>query len=132
MEKDIEGVLYRTGKLDARAQFHVMRRVAPLFAKLSGGVKELTPENLVQTVASGLSEMPEQDVDYILNKCLSVVSRKDSTAWARVTDSNGRLMYDDISMAAIMNLALAVIQENLSSFFSNLVRPSQSGEPDKT
>lgn len=112
--------LYRIGRLDARKQFHVARRLAPVLAGLSGGaeksggglMKQLMP------IADALSKMADEDVDYVLDTCLSVCQRaQQGGQYAPVTAHNGGLMFQDIDMAQMIQLTVAVIQGNMAGFF---------------
>lgn len=111
---------YRIGTMDARKQFHVARRLAPVLAGLSesagksgGGLaKQIMP------IAEALSKMSDEDVDYVLDTCLAVCQRAQGGGqFASVCASNGGLMFQDIDMPQMIQLTVAVIQGNMSGFF---------------
>jgi hypothetical protein len=118
---------YNIGKIPTLKQLHVARRLAPFLAALVGSFKEsgdLTGsgsfEDKLLSIAAGpvaevFSKMTDEDVDYIINECLSACKREQS-GWHAVM-KNGVLMYQDIQLDTLMALTFAVIQENLGSFF---------------
>lgn len=131
LEVVISDKTYRVGKLNAMQQFHVARRLAPALWAL--GVAAQSAEKAVsltdtdsllalEPVAESISKMSDSEVDYVLQTCLSVVSRQESKGWAKVQASNGGLMFEDIDMSTMMQLTFTVIRENLGNFF-----PGQPG-----
>jgi hypothetical protein len=116
---EINGQSYRIGRLDAKKQFHVARRLAPLLAGLGGALK---PEakgfaELVSPIAEALAKMSDEDTDYVLDTCLMVVQRQQGEGWQNVMVKGGGLMFQDIDLPTMLRLAVAVIQQNLGSFF---------------
>lgn len=115
-EFEVAGVAYRSGRLNAREQFHVARRLAPIFSTLTeaaatGGEPDFAP------IAQAVASMPDGDADFVLTKTLAVVERKQGTVWVRLQSSNGALMFEDLGMMEMLQIAWAVLQENLSGFF---------------
>lgn len=126
-EVEITSNTYRIGRLNAFAQFHIARRIAPLLQSLGTAVMDLprggagdddTMKSL-GPIAEALAKMSDEDCNYVLHACLSVCQRKQQGGqWARVQAPNGAgLMFEDIGLAELMQIALATIQENLSNFF---------------
>lgn len=112
--------LYRIGRLDARKQFHVARRLAPVLAGLSGSAGKTSGGLVAQLmpIADALSKMADEDVDYVLDTCLAVCQRaQQGGQYAAVTVANGGLMFQDIDMAQMIKLTVAVIQGNMAGFF---------------
>ena len=68
------------GQMPVRKQFHVARRLAPLFSSFVSqgegveGAKVGLAGLKVQPIAEALSGMKDEDCDYVLDACLSVVS----------------------------------------------------------
>ncbi|WCM21358.1 hypothetical protein NDK50_07895 [Paraburkholderia bryophila] len=118
---EVGGHQYRIGRIDARKQFHVARRLAPLLAGLGassfkdggdGFAKFLGP------LTDALSRMTDEDVDYVLDVCLSVCQRVQANGQgAPVVARGGGLMFDDIDMGQMVQLTVKVIQENMQGFF---------------
>jgi len=133
---EVDGVHYRTKlRLNARQQFHIARRLAPLLAHFPLAVAPVldnAPQDAEAAVqheaaltpfAEALARIPDQDCDYVLDLCMSVVQRSHSgngqgVTWADIWNPRaGRLMYDDIALPAMIRIAYAVLEENLSGFF---------------
>lgn len=128
-EVTIQGQVYRTGKLNAFQQFHVARRLAPILQSISNVATKLPEPSSAQlgendTVAllDGLtnvvSRMSDEDCNYVLNACLGACSRQQGAGWARVQAANGGgLMFVDIDMNVMLQLAFATVRENITNFF---------------
>lgn len=138
-EVTIAGNTYRIGKLDALRQFHVVRRLAPIFAALGLTVEKLRetvpkPDSdagaggvlmeLAGPVVDILAKMSDEDTEYILRTCLSVVRRQEGERWAPV-QTGVTLQYQDITMETMVRLAVEVIKENLSGFFKQPAAASE-------
>jgi len=129
-EVEYNGIKYRTGKLDAFKQFHLFRKLMPLFSgmgetaamQVMGGETEVN-ENAVRWAALGpisqaVSEMSQSDSEFILRTCLSVCLRQNPTGqWVKFTAPNGELMFEDLDLMGMLQLTFAVIQDNLGNFF---------------
>lgn len=121
MEIQINEKKYRTGRMDARRQFHVVRRLAPILSGLTD-LKKMMGEPLAALgpLADAVASMSDQDADYVINSCLSCVERQQSAGgWAKVMVDDA-LMFQDLDMAAMLRLTWAVLQENLQGFFDAL------------
>lgn len=120
MDLILDGNHYSTaGKLDAFSQLHVARKLSPALGGIEGLVKEenADKDKSILTVIS-LSYLPDADVEFIIKKCLGTVVRRSSDGKpARVQTNDGKLMFDDITMSALLELTLAVIEENMGDFF---------------
>lgn len=119
MEFEIAGNTYRSGKMDTFKQFHVSRRLVPILGGVAGAVSgEAGFDDLVQPLMVGIASMTDADCDFILESCLRVVQRQQGTAWAPIyAGANQALMFDDIDMSVMLQIAGKVIQDNLSGFF---------------
>lgn len=139
-EIEIKGQTYSVGRLDALRQFHLTRRIAPL--AISGGLSladlrrgaVINPDDLMASMApmaSVLAAMSDEDVEYVLATCLSVVKRRQEfsgqASWSPAAHG-AQPMFDDIDMAVMLRLAVAVLQENLAGFMRGLddTAPSDS------
>jgi hypothetical protein len=118
---ELKGVFYHIAKLDVRTQQRVAWKLggtrAGMYADMraSGNpMAEFLPLFLV------LSALPPQDADFIIDTCLTVVTRKDGQSWARLLAPNGALMYDDIDVETIHRLVDQVLEFNLGGFFGTL------------
>lgn len=115
---EVGGHKYRIGRIDARKQFHVARRLAPLLAGMSGiPDKSAGFAAFLGPLADALSGMSDEDVDYVLDVCLSVCQRIQPNGHPAPVMTRGGLMFEDIDMGQMIQLAVKVIQENLGGFF---------------
>jgi hypothetical protein len=133
MDFEIGGNEYRSGKMDTFKQFHVSRRLVPAFGSFIGAVGE-KPDfaELMQPVMHAIASMTDADCDFILDACLSVVKRRQKDAWAPIyAGANQALMFDDIDMSVMLQIASKVIQDNLAGFFPGKVIAA-SGTPAAT
>lgn len=118
-EFEINGVQYRSDRMDAKKQFHVARRLAPLLAGLGGAIKgeKAGFAEFVGPIADAVSKMSDEDTDYVIDACLRVVQRQQGQTWQAVTSRGGDLMFDDIDLPVMLRLTVAVIQQSLGGFF---------------
>lgn len=131
----INDLQYRSGRLNAFQQFHVARKLGPVLAKLGPAFLAVTPTpggpvaveanntnawiEKLEPLVDALAAMSEEDCNYILMRCLSVVQRYQGSAWAQVWNEPAkRLMFDDIDMPVMIQIAIQVLGDNLSNFFS--------------
>ena len=158
----VKGAVYRAGRLDAFQQFHIARRLGPVMAALAGAASEaaspavaggsatepgglpaidgLSDEAVTNLVAgplaAAISELKQEDVDYILKTCLKAVERQQTNAtggipfWAPVAPA-GAIMFEDLryDLSAMLELVTHVIQENLGSFFGTGGPPIPAPRP---
>jgi hypothetical protein len=97
-EVEVGGHRYRIGHLDAKKQFHVARRIAPILAGMGKGAttKSENPMEQIAPIAEALSKMSEEDVDYVLDTCLAVCLRAQASGeYAPVVARAGGLMFQD-------------------------------------
>lgn len=139
-EIELNGSHFSIGRLSAMQQLHVSRRVAPIvpalipvFVGLRG--KESFGDNLeglavaLQPLADGLAGLKDEDAEYVVGTCLSVVQRRQDTGWARVWAlEQKRLMFEDMDMSVILPIVVQVIIANLGPFIQGLLT-SQASSP---
>ena len=113
---------YRAGKMDALTQFHVLRRLAPIIGSLkdlaggdvSKGLEALGP------IADVVARLPDEDVNYVLDRCLSTVQRKKDgdTGWAPIWNASAkRAMFDDIDMMSMLLISGNVVMNAVGPFY---------------
>jgi riboflavin synthase alpha subunit len=133
-EINLNGQRYTLGKLSAMQQFHVSRRIAPILpaiirAYTQIGASEVPlPENLdliassIQPLADGLAALKDEDAEYVLGTCLSVVERRQDHGWSHVwSPTQKTAMFDDIGLNVMLEVAVRVIIENLGPFIQGLL-----------
>lgn len=122
---EIKGFQYQISKLDARRQFHLVRKLAPVLAGLVEATLQAPGQPLTFALIAGplaqkISDMRQDDVDYILTTCLAVCSRvvngQPAPVQAAGTD---KLMFPDIDMPVMLQLTMAAIEENLGDFLGS-------------
>ncbi|MFX6571376.1 phage tail assembly chaperone, partial [Acinetobacter baumannii] len=88
------------------------------------GLAEANLESLgsaLQPLMDAFAKMPEDDVDYVIKKCLTVVSRNGAKVVVR-----DAIMFDDLGMEHILPLTIAVIRTNLVNFIQGLLTKALS------
>lgn len=112
MEIEIKGKEYKAGRIDARKQFHIVRRLAPVMGGVSKG------GDPIDAIAGAISSLSDADADYVVFGLLACVKRKQDNGlgWAPVCRDTS-LMFDDIGMADMIQLAVLAFKENMSDFF---------------
>ena len=123
-EVEVDGRQYRTGKLDAFKQFHLVRKLMPLFSGLGETFAGLPSSDQgssfwksLAPIAQAVAEMSTEDSEWILKTCLTVVTVNNGRTWVPVTTPQGALMFEDLEMPVMLQLAFTVIQDNLGGFF---------------
>lgn len=137
MDFEVAGRSYRSSKMDAISQLHVMRKLAPLFTAVGSlaslteivqsvkggdGAAAISPMAAVDGIAKALSGMSDTDFDAVMSRCLSVVSvQVGSAGYAPVWSADAkRLMFADIDWIAVIQIVANVIKDNLGNFSSAL------------
>jgi hypothetical protein len=133
MQFSIDGIEYQAVKVDALKQFHLARRlspfleaIVPVIAKVKGGVLDAdNPEASFDALLEGyapfakmMADMPDDQADYILFGLLACVKRKQpqGLGWANVSSGNA-LMFQDINVMQMLQMAYHAMTENLADFF---------------
>lgn len=141
MEVEIKGKTYRVGRLNALNQMYVFKRISPIAIAFLGTLgnirkfvnvsqKEETTGNDVDVeldfaelgtpVIQAFSRIPDEDVSFVMAKCLEQVMRLDGKEAHRIM-VNGQIMYDDIQLIDLMHLTWLVVRDDLQNFTSGIV-----------
>jgi len=116
MDFQVNGIDYKSGKLNAKQQFHIVRRMAPILS----GVVGKSEGDVLNGIATALASLNDVDADFVLFGLLGCVERKDSTGgWGKVSTGEN-LMYQDIDLVAMMQIAMKAFEGNFSAFFKGL------------
>lgn len=114
MDFEISGHKYRSDKLDAFQQFHVARKLAPVIGAIGPA---LGGEGDMSGLAKAIAELEQADCDFVLHTCLGAVRREQGGGYAPVFSAAAkRMMFSDINMLEMIQIAIKVIEENLASF----------------
>jgi hypothetical protein len=131
-EATIDGKTFEIGKLNAFEQLHVFRRVMPIMKpvlqvmRTPGGVNQL---DMVMAMSETLSTLPDEQLDYVINKCLSVIRVKDDARGMSFPVMRGAtMMYQDFDMPQLLRLTWEVLMENFQPFFKGLLVAPSKGE----
>jgi ubiquinone biosynthesis protein UbiJ len=132
-EVEINGTQYRVGRLTAFKKLHVARKLAPLLGGLaaitaSGGATDIA--TFAQPIAQALANMSDDEVEGIIGTCMAVTERRlaNDMGWAPVWNkSANRMQYEDMDLPELMQLTMAVLEENLGSFLP--ANPDSSPAP---
>lgn len=137
----IQGKNFKLSKIDAFRQFHLVRRLAPLLGemipamtKMSQTLKvgaDLSEEKKLEQISTiaaplmtGLSKLSDTDADKVLFGLLSSVEMQQDTGnWAKVATESA-LMFSNLELPVMLQLAGRAFMYNLSGFFSALPRVS--------
>lgn len=133
MLKEVQGLMghdYQIQKLNAMDQFHVARRIAPLWLSLG---LSMGPKNTIEfdevmakigPASFVLANMSDEDVDFVVGHCLNVVTRREGKLWAPVAptyvEGKPQFMFQDMNIGVIFRLVYEVVRANLSNFTSEL------------
>jgi hypothetical protein len=131
---------FRIGRLTPRKSLHVARRLVPFLGAIVPHLKGLfAPKdghnpnsddffNRAAEVAPALAEiianLEDEDVDYIVDSCLSVVQIRQERGWAPIM-VNGVVMFQSLDLKTQLNLVSEVVKLNLADFFD-------SGQPKES
>ena len=126
---------YNTGKLSAFTQLHISRRLAPCFGKLAAlmgaGVTptrdsagEITGvdgdmDTIISPLMQAIHDMPDADVEFIINACLAVTERKQPGGGFAPVFAQGVPMYP-LPLPEMLGITYQVIKENMTDFFTAL------------
>lgn len=136
MEETIGGNKYRSKKMDPFKQFHVIRRMGPLFPNVSGFLKEAEKpdaDRLLQAgyIAAALGRLSDPDANFIMNSCLATCERLQGTVWAAVADNNGGMMFTDIELPEMLELVWRVLKDNFGAFIPGLLAKASASQVQK-
>ncbi|MDO7504549.1 hypothetical protein Q5X59_10930 [Acinetobacter baumannii] len=150
---------YTIGRLNALDQFHVSRKIAPIIPTLMPIITEVAKGDFIKVIESieavdgkngeavdgkdltglqllaealepfmeAFAKMPEDDVNYIIHKCLAVVKRGSASVCRGQS-----IMFDDLDMAQILPLVIAVIRVSLANFIQGLLTKASSIQTQST
>ena len=125
MDFEVRGIQYRAGKMDARAQFHIIRRLAPFLKALAPLAGKMSDQSQaleeIPELGKVLAELDDATADYVLFGLLAVVTRKEDKGlgWAPICRGNS-LMYAEITMPDMLAIAGRALMANMGDFFQSL------------
>lgn len=127
-EFETGGNTYKTEKMSARDQLHLLRGLGPLFAPMAQIALSGTSSDAIGRLSfmvpffEAFSKMEQKDVDTLVNRCFAVTRRRVATngaaQWSPPLWSGARDQYEDLDLGSLMTICWEVIQENLGGFFA--------------
>ena len=76
MEFELEGRTYRANKIDARTQFHIVRRLAPVLGEIAPALQGKGGLDALPPLANAVAKLTDSDADYVIFGLLKAVVRK--------------------------------------------------------
>lgn len=134
-EFETGGNHYRTEKMSARDQLHLLRGLGPLFAPMArAAMFEISADETARRVTmmipffEAFSKMEKKEVDTLVDRCFSVTRRRVSggngtSQYGPPIFTGNRDQYEDLSLGDLMTICWEVVQENLGGFFATASRP---------
>lgn len=139
-EFEIGGKKFQLNKVNAIKQFHIVRRMAPILTKMVpsiGKIKdneksktELSDGEKLEHIAEvaipfmdGFAKLSDADSEIVLYGLLSCVQVQQAGNWAWVV-VNSNLMFDDLDLPTMLQIAYKSFMFNLSGFFRVLPQVS--------
>ena len=116
----VEGIVYRINKLDAFAQLNIARKLAPVSIMIERMmVEENKGKDSTFLILLMLGQLSDEESEKLMRKCIQAVAREEDHGkrYAPLCAPSGQLMYEDISMKALIDLTAHVITSNLGDFF---------------
>ncbi|WP_278652170.1 phage tail assembly chaperone [Pandoraea pnomenusa] len=79
----------------------------------------LSRPQLLQPFADGLASLPDDQAEYVIGECLSVVQRFQGNSWFSIWAPAARQpTYEDIDLATMIELSVKVIADSLGPFIA--------------
>ena len=136
-EFELDGISYRSKKLDAFVQLNVARRLMPLVSSfkdaaevMDQGERPAGVLDALEPIALAVAGLKDDDVNYIVAACLTAVDRQSGPGWQQVWNkAAGRAQFEDIQTNGylMIRIAVEVIKDNVSNFFPGLLSASSGG-----
>ena len=135
---------YRSETMDARLQLHVARRLMPVLPSfremiIADPEDPVSQLRALQPLAEAIAAMKDADVDYILDACMrhTFMAQKhgangDISGWTRLwNEAAGRAQFK-MDMNEMLQIARAVIVENIGGFLSEPLSSLSEEQPPAT
>lgn len=130
---------FKLNKIDAFKQFHIARRLAPILGdlipiahKLSKLSKEQMEDDQFESIApimTGISKLSDEDANKVLLGLCSAAEMYQpvSNSWARVATESAGIMFHDLELNELLQIAGRAFMYNMSGFFKLLPQTSHGG-----
>jgi hypothetical protein len=133
MQVTVKDNLYSLSKLPAIKQFHVARRIAPLLTELAPLLKKGTTDPLDALIpaVNALQKLSDDDSEYVLYSLLNCASIKQPAGGFAPVCVDKVLMFKDLPLDEMLELAGRAFLHNLGNFFSTAQPTSQGASLKK-
>jgi hypothetical protein len=128
---------FKLNRINAMIQFHIVRRIGPLLADLMSTMAQISKKNvdalsedeklqefslIAEPVMRGLSRLSDQDSEYVLYRLLAAVEihQPQFNVWSVVAKADTGILFQDLEMPVLLQLAGRSLMYNLKGFFSLL------------
>lgn len=125
---------YAVARLDAFKQLAVARRLGPFVTAFFDTIAVAvgpTPFAAYEPILKAIGQMSDDDANFVLNTCLSVVTRQaeGATGWQKILPAPGVLQFADITPSDMLQITGKVLEAHkIAGFFSELLSLSTGGE----
>jgi hypothetical protein len=137
----IKEASYSVGRLSAKKQFAVARRLGPFLGDIMPNVHKLLhgkgdmldrAVELVPQITGTLAAMKDEDCDFIIDHCLAVTKMQQKNGeWASITTPTGVIMFpDEIDMMVMLQLTAEVVKFNLLPFLPTALLEAFAADPE--
>lgn len=121
----VNGHEYVVGRLNARQQFDIVRRLGILNMLFEDPVEAEHRDGArwIGVLLTGqLANMPQHEIDFILNMSFSIIHRRTSEGKSvpAFNSNTGLPMFEDIDMNIMLELSGIALEENLGPFYKSL------------
>jgi hypothetical protein len=126
LEFSIDDRLYRARKMTTFQQMHVLKRIGPIIGPMLA-VQESSadPVGQVSRFLEALSQMKDEDVDFVIATVAGVVQRQQAgngsgPIWSDIFNARGKIfMFEDLdNLPTVLEITGKVLQDNLGGFLS--------------
>lgn len=124
-EVEINGTLYRCGRLPTREQFRVVKRLAPsLHMLIPMFAGQLSVVEAITMLGNTINQLSDADADYALDAALACVAWRQGTMWQPLRVQGGAIMVGSADRLDVqLRLFGEVLMESLGDFSIGLLLP---------
>lgn len=119
---EVNGKKYQATKLDAFTQFHVVRRLGPLYPYVVSALAIMgkDPLTAISNITLAMSRLSDDDANFVMKTCLGVTKVNQGTAWASLLSPQGTPMFQDMEMQEMLQVVWKVLESHFGPFMQGL------------
>jgi hypothetical protein len=108
-----------SGKLNVFDQLNIARKLSPALALVDAVVRqENEGKEKGVLIVMALGMLSDESSKFIVEKCMSLITRIGADGTVARIFVNGNLMFDDMTLTDLTDLTAKVIEDNLSNFLN--------------